>query len=158
MNTTEKFTVVVGCDHAACDMKSKVIAHIQENGYRVIDVGTYSSDSCNYPDYAHAACTKIQSGEATLGILICGTGIGMSMAANRVSGVRAAATSSAFGAKYTRAHNNANVLCLGERILGEGEALELVDLFITTPFDTENPRHKTRVEKIDAIDKKYKGE
>ena len=150
MNTTEKFTVVVGCDHAACDMKSKVIAHIQENGYTVIDVGTYSSDSCNYPDYAHAACTKIQSGEATLGILICGTGIGMSMAANKHRGIRAAACSDTFSARLTREHNDANVLCFGARVVGEGLALDLVDAFLGATF--MGGKHQTRIDMITAIE------
>ena len=150
--------LIIGNDHAGVNLKNAIVKHLLDLGHQVEDIGIAAGEKADYPDVAETLALAVADKRFELGILVCGTGIGMSMAANRVSGVRAAATSSAFGAKYTRAHNNANVLCLGERILGEGEALELVDLFITTPFDTENPRHKTRVEKIDAIDKKYKGE
>lgn len=144
-NTSLK--LVVGCDHAACDLKAKVIAHLQAQGYAVTDVGTYTSDSCNYPDYAHAACAKIQNGEADLGILICGTGIGMSMAANKVKGIRAALCSDCFSAKFTRAHNDSNVMCLGARVMGEGLALELVDIFLNTPF--EGGKHLRRINMLE---------
>ncbi len=150
--------LIIGNDHAGVNLKKAIVNHLQELGHQIKDIGIAAGERADYPDVAETLALAIADKQYELGILVCGTGIGMSMAANRVSGVRAAATSSAFGAKYTRAHNNANVLCLGERILGEGEALELVDLFITTPFDTENPRHQNRVDKIDAMDKKYKGE
>ncbi len=150
--------LIIGNDHAGVNLKNAIVRHLKELGHEVKDIGIAAGEKADYPDIAETLALAIADKQYELGILVCGTGIGMSMAANRVSGVRAAATSSAFGAKFTRAHNNANVLCLGERILGEGEALELVDLFITTPFDTENPRHQNRVDKIDAIDKKYKGE
>ena len=147
-NTSLK--LVVGCDHAACDLKSKVITHLKEQGYAVTDVGTYTSDSCNYPDYAHAACVKIQSGEADLGILICGTGIGMSMAANKHRGIRAAACSDTFSARLTREHNDANVLCFGARVVGEGLALDLVDAYLDAEF--MGGKHQTRVDMITAIE------
>ena len=148
-NATVK-NIVVGCDHAACDLKAKVIEHLKENGYAVTDVGTYSSDSCNYPDYAHAACSKIQSGEADLGILICGTGIGMSMAANKHRGIRAAVCSDTFSARLTREHNDANVLCFGARVVGEGLAMDLVDAFLNAAF--MGGKHQTRVDMITAIE------
>ena len=151
MNTNSQNTIVVGCDHAACDMKAKVIAHLESKGYAVIDVGTYSSDSCNYPDYAHAACVKIQSGEAALGILICGTGIGMSMAANKHHGIRAAVCSDTFSARLTREHNDANVLCFGARVVGEGLAIDLVDAYLGAEY--MGGKHQTRVEMITAIEK-----
>lgn len=150
--------LIIGNDHAGVTLKNAIVAHLQELGHDVKDIGIAAGEKADYPDIAEPLALAVADKQYDLGILVCGTGIGMSMAANRISGVRAAATSSAFGAKYTRAHNNANILCLGERILGEGEALELVDLFITTPFDTENPRHQNRIDKIDAMDKKYKGE
>lgn len=150
--------LIIGNDHAGVNLKNAIVKHLTEQGHQVKDIGIAAGEKADYPDVAETLALAVADKQYELGILVCGTGIGMSMAANRISGVRAAATSSAFGAKYTRAHNNANVLCLGERILGEGEALELVDLFISTPFDTENPRHQNRVDKIDAIDKKYKGE
>ncbi len=147
MNTK---TIVIGCDHAACDLKAKVIAHVKEKGYEVIDVGTHTSDSCNYPDYAHAACVKLQSGEAALGILICGTGIGMSMAANKHRGIRAAACSDTFSARLTREHNDANVLCFGARVVGEGLAMDLVDAYLDAKF--MGGKHQTRVDMLTAIE------
>ena len=150
MNSTKEITLAVGCDHAACDMKSKVIAHLENNGYTVIDVGTYTSDSCNYPDYAHAACAKIQSGEAALGILICSTGIGMSMAANKHHGIRAAVCSDTFSARLTREHNDANVLCFGARVVGEGLAIDLVDAFLGATF--MGGKHQARIDMITAIE------
>ncbi len=144
-------TLVIGCDHAALDMKAKVIAHVQALGYEVTDVGTYTSDSCAYPDYAHAACAKIQNGEAALGILICGTGIGMCMAANKHHGIRAAACSDTFSAHATRLHNDANVLCFGARVVGEGVAMDLVDVFLSTEY--EGGRHQSRVDLLTEIEK-----
>ena len=142
--------LVIGCDHAAPELKAIVRDHLIERGFDVVDVGTHTTDSCNYPDYAHALCEKIQSGECELGILICGTGIGMSMAANKHKGIRAAACENTFSARMTRMHNNANVLCLGERVIGYGLACDMVDLFIDTPF--EGGRHQARVDDINALD------
>ena len=122
--------IVIGCDHAGFQIKNAVKEHILKKGYEVVDVGTYSTDSCHYPVYAHAAAEKIQSGECELGILICGTGIGMSMAANKHKGIRAACCSDVFSARLTREHNDANMLCFGERVVGVGLALDLVDAFL----------------------------
>lgn len=144
--------LVIGCDHAAVELKNKVIAHVQSNGYEVTDVGTYTTDSCNYPEIAHAACAKIQNGEAPLGILICGTGIGMSMAANKHRGIRAACCSDTFSAAATRCHNDANVLCFGARVVGEGVALELVDAFLGAEY--EGGRHQARVDMLAALEGK----
>ena len=143
--------IVIGCDHAAPEMKAQVRDHLIERGFDVVDVGTHTTDSCNYPDYAHALCQKIQSGECDLGILICGTGIGMSMAANKHRGIRAAACSDTFSARLTRLHNNANVLCFGERVVGMGLAIDLVDNFIDAEF--EGGKHARRVDMITAIEK-----
>ncbi|MBE6703567.1 MAG: ribose 5-phosphate isomerase B [Ruminococcaceae bacterium] len=136
--------LVIGCDHAATELKAIVRDHLIERGFEVIDVGTHTTDSCNYPDYAHALCQKIQSGECELGILICGTGIGMSMAANKHKGIRAACCSDTFSARLTRLHNDANVLCFGARVLGAGLALDLADIFVDTAF--EGGKHKTRID------------
>ena len=143
-------TIVIGCDHAALDLKLKVKAHVESKGYTVIDVGTHTSDSCNYPDYAHAACEQIRSGAAALGILICGTGIGMSMAANKHRGIRAAVCSDAFSARLTRQHNDANMLCFGARVVGEGLAMDLVDAYLDTEYQGE--RHQKRVDMLTAIE------
>jgi ribose 5-phosphate isomerase B len=143
-------TIVLACDHAAVELKNKVIAHLEGLGHTTIDVGTHTTDSCAYPEYASAACKKIQGGEADLGILICGTGIGMGMAANKHRGIRAAICSDTFSAAATRLHNNANVLCFGARVVGEGVALQLVDAFITTEY--EGGRHQSRVDMITAIE------
>ena len=147
MKTTK---ITVGCDHAAYELKCKVIAHLQSRGVEVIDVGTHSTDSCNYPDFAHAVCKNVQEGVTELGILICGTGIGMSMAANKHKGIRAAACSDTFSARLTRLHNDANILCFGERVVGIGLACDLVDNFIDTDF--EGGKHKVRVDMITAIE------
>ena len=142
--------ITIGCDHAACDLKLQVIEHLKERGIECIDVGTYTSDSCNYPDYAHALCKNIQDGVTELGILICGTGIGMSMAANKHRGIRAAVCSDTFSARLTREHNDANVLCFGARVVGMGLAFDLVDNFIDANF--EGGKHQTRVDMINAIE------
>ena len=137
-------TIVLACDHAALDLKKKVISHLENLGYTTIDVGTHTTDSCAYPEYASAACKKIQAGEAVLGILICGTGIGMGMAANKHRGIRAAICSDTFSASATRLHNDANVLCFGARVVGQGLAVDLADIFVDTEF--EGGKHKKRID------------
>ena len=143
--------IVIGCDHAATELKETVKAHIQKSGYEVVDVGTYTSDSCHYPTYAHAACEKILNGECALGILICGTGIGMSMAANKHKGIRAACCSDTFSARLTREHNDANILCFGARVVGVGLALDLVDAFLGAEY-LNNGNHVTRVAMLKDIE------
>lgn len=143
--------IVIGCDHAAYELKLKVIEHLKDQGIEVEDVGTNSTASCDYPDFADALCKKIMSGEYERGILICGTGIGMSMAANKHKGIRAACCSDTFSARLTREHNDANVLCFGARVVGEGLAYDLVDLFVST--DYEGGKHARRVAMVDALDK-----
>jgi ribose 5-phosphate isomerase B len=127
-------TIVLACDHAAVELKKKVIAHLEGLGHATIDVGTHTTESCAYPEYASAACKKIQGGEADLGILICGTGIGMSMCANKHKGIRAAVCTDTFSARMTRRHNDANVLCLGARVTGSALALDILDLFLENEF------------------------
>lgn len=144
--------IIMGSDHAGYNLKQKVKAHLEARGIEVIDVGTDAPESCNYTVFAHALCEAVTGGVAPLGILICGTGIGMSMAANKHAGIRAAACENTFSARMTRMHNNANVLCLGERVIGYGLACDMVDLFIDTPF--EGGRHQARVDDINALDQK----
>lgn len=141
MNVIE--TIVVGSDHAGFLLKEKVCSYLADKGYNVINVGTYSPDSCDYPVFAGKVCHSILEGKAELGILICGTGVGMSMAANKYKGIRAACCSDTFSARLTRVHNNANVLCFGERVVGEGLALELIDAFINAEF--EGGKHMRRI-------------
>ena len=143
--------ITIGSDHAGYELKLKVIEHLKERGIEAIDVGTYSTDSCDYPDFAHAVCKNVQEGVTELGILVCGTGIGMSMAANKHKGIRAAACSDTFSARLTRMHNDANVLCCGERVVGMGLACDLVDAFIDAEF--EGGKHARRVDMITAIEK-----
>lgn len=142
--------LVIGCDHAGFELKQKVIAHLKERGFDVCDVGTDSTASCDYPLFAKALCKVLQDGKAELGILICGTGIGMSMAANKCRGIRACACSDTFSARLTRNHNDANVLCIGARVVGEGLAYDLVDAFVDAPF--EGGKHQRRVDLITAIE------
>lgn len=142
--------IVIGCDHAATELKDIVREHLTARGFAVTDVGTYTAESCNYPVFAHRACTKIQNGEADLGILICGTGIGMSLVANKHRGIRAACCSDTFSARLTRQHNDANVLCFGARVVGMGLALDLVDNFIDTEF--EGGKHAVRIDMITAVE------
>lgn len=142
--------IVLGADHGGFELKNHIAGHLTSLGYEVIDVGTNSSDSCDYPVFASRACQKIQSGEAELGILVCGTGIGMSMAANKHRGIRAACCSDTFSARLTRLHNNANVLCIGARVVGHGLALDLVNEFVGAEF--EGDRHTRRLSLIDDIE------
>ena len=144
--------IVIGCDHAGYAIKGLVKDHLISLGHEVVDVGTNSADSCHYPIYAKAACKKILDGECTLGILICGTGIGMSLAANKHKGIRAACCSDTFSARLTREHNDANMLCFGERVVGAGLALELVDAFINAEY-MNSGNHVTRVAMLAEIEK-----
>ncbi len=143
--------IVIGCDHAGVDLKNAVKAHIESKGYEVADVGVHTADSCHYPVIAHAACEKILSGECELGVLICGTGVGMSMAANKHKGVRAACCSDTFSARLTREHNDANMLCFGQRVVGLGLALDLVDAFLGAEY-LNNGNHVTRVAMLGDIE------
>ena len=143
--------IVIGCDHAATELKEKVKEYISNLGHEVTDVGTYTNESCHYPIYAHAACEKILCGECELGILICGTGIGMSIAANKHNGIRAACCSDTFSARLTREHNDANILCFGARVVGEGLALDLVDAFLGAKY-LGNGNHAVRVAMLADIE------
>lgn len=149
----EKIAIAIGCDHAGFGLKGAVVEYVKNLGYECVDVGTYSAESCHYPTYAEAVCEKILSGECQLGILICGTGVGMSMAANKHNGIRAACCSDTFSARLTREHNDANVLCFGERVVGVGLALELVGAFLGAEY-LNNGNHVTRVAMLSDIEKK----
>lgn len=142
--------IVIGSDHAGYDLKMKVIEHLEEQDILVVDVGTNSLDSCDYPVFADALCKKIQLSECELGVLICGTGIGMSMAANKHKGIRAACCSDTFSARLTREHNDANVLCFGARVVGEGLAYDLVDTFINAEY-VNGGNHIRRVAMVDSL-------
>ena len=142
--------IAIGSDHAGFPLKEEIKKFLDEKNIAYTDVGAYSAESCDYAVSAQKACDKVISGECEKAILVCGTGIGISMAANKVKGIRAAACSDYFGAKYTRLHNNANCLCLGARITGAGEAIELVDVFLSTEF--EGGRHQRRIDQITDIE------
>ncbi len=143
--------IAIACDHAAIGFKNAIVEHLKKAGKNVKDFGAYEPISCDYPDYALKVAKSVASGESKFGILVCGTGIGMSIAANKVKGIRCAHVSDAFSAKATRQHNDANVIALGERTLGLGVALELVDIFINTEFSGDD-RHSRRIAKITAIE------
>ncbi len=143
----------IGADHGGFALKETIKKYLAGKGFEITDYGTFDTASCNYPDIAEKLADAVAGGRHPLGILVCGTGIGMSMAANKVPGIRAAAVSDYFGAKYTRLHNNANILCLGERVTGPGAACEIAELFLTTPF--EGGRHQTRIDLIEAIEKRH---
>ena len=142
--------IAIGCDHGGLEHKNAIAEHLKTRGFEVKDFGIYEQVSVDYPDIAVKVCDSIVNGECERGILVCGTGIGMSIAANKVKGIRAAACSEHFSAKYTRLHNNSNVICLGGRVIGVGTAIELADLFVDTEF--EGDRHQRRVDKITAIE------
>ncbi len=144
--------VYAGCDHGGHALKNELIKHLISLGWEVEDKGCYSEDSCNYPDYASAVCEAVKADEGSLGLLVCGTGIGMSMAANKHKGIRAALCHDVFSAKMTRAHNNANVLCLGARVVGPGLAHEICDAFFSSDF--EGGRHEIRVNMLTDIENK----
>ena len=150
----EKKRIVMGSDHAGYHLKLKVKAHLEARGFEVMDVGTHTTDSCNYTVYADALCKAIAAGEADLGILVCGTGIGMSMCANKYDGIRAAVCGDTFSARMTRCHNDANVLCIGARVTGSCLATDILDSFLGAEF--EGGRHAVRVGMIADIEKSQK--
>jgi len=142
--------IAIGCDHGGLEHKNAILEHLKSRGFEVIDYGIYEQISVDYPQIAIKVAESITSKETELGVLICGTGIGMSLAANKIKGIRAAACSEHFSAKYTRLHNNSNILCLGGRVIGVGTAIELVDLFVNTAF--EGGRHQRRIDLITEIE------
>ena len=140
--------IAIGSDHGGFELKEKLMEHLSERGLEYKDFGTYSSASCDYPVYAKAVANAVASGECDRGIIICGTGIGVSITANKVRGIRAALCGDCFSAEATRQHNDANVLCMGARVVGEGLALKIADTFLDTPFSNDE-RHIHRMSMIE---------
>lgn len=140
--------IAIGSDHGGFELKEKLMEHLSERGLEYKDFGTYSSASCDYPVYAKAVANAVASGECDRGIIICGTGIGVSITANKVRGIRAALCGDCFSAEATRQHNDANVLCMGARVVGEGLALKIADIFLDTPFSNDE-RHIRRISMIE---------
>ena len=145
--------IAIGCDHGAFRLKNEIIEFLNSENYEVKDFGTYSEESCDYPDIALPVAEAVVNKEYDFGILVCGTGIGIGIAANKVPGVRAALCSDTFSAHATREHNNANILTMGQRVVGTGLALDIVKTFLNTEFEGE--RNKKRIDKISEIEKKY---
>lgn len=150
MESTNNKPILIGSDHAGYELKLEVIKHLKELGWSPIDVGNDSLESCDYPVFANRLCVGIKEGKAPLGILICGTGIGMSLVANKHKGIRAACCSDTFSARLTREHNDTNVLCFGARVVGIGLAFDLVDNFLTAEY--QGGKHAKRVDMITAVE------
>ncbi len=146
--------IAMGSDHAGYELKQVIIKHLEERGIEFKDYGTYSTDSCDYAVYAEKTARAVVSGECELGLLFCGTGVGISMAANKVKGIRSCCCSDLFSAEMTRLHNNANILCLGGRVVTPEKAKELVDIFLDTPFSGEE-RHQRRIDQITDLENRF---
>lgn len=142
--------IVLSSDHAAIDLRQAIAKHIAAQGWEVVDIGPTSPESTHYPKHGEAAALKVASGDCQLGIVVCGTGQGIMMAANKVKGIRCGVCHDTFSAAMIRAHNDANMLSLGARVVGEGLALDVVDAFLSTEF--EGGRHATRVDMIKALE------
>ena len=142
--------IALGCDHGAYLLKNKVADHLRKAGYEVVDFGTNGPESCDYPDFAAAAARAVASGECEKGIVLCTTGIGVSIVANKVKGIRCALCSDPLSAEMTRRHNNTNMLAMGAGIIGQNLAMDIVDTWLTTEF--EGGRHQRRVDKITALE------
>ena len=145
--------IALGSDHAAYKLKLAIAEHLKEKGIEFEDLGCYGTESVNYPEYGQKVAEAVAAGKYEYGIVVCGTGIGISLAANKVPGIRCAVCSDTYSAKYTRLHNDANMLAMVERVVGQGLAMEIVDTFLSTGF--EGGRHAKRVDMITAIEKKY---
>ena len=143
--------ISIGCDHGALALKNKMVAHLTAKGYDVKDCGTYTADSCDYPDFAAVAAKAVASGECEKGIVLCTTGIGVSIAANKVKGIRCALLSDLLSAELTRLHNDTNMMAVGAGVVGENLALAIVDKWLTTPFSRE-ARHQLRIDKMMALE------
>ena len=142
--------IAIASDHAGFEAKQKIIDYLKSEGYETKDFGTYSTDSCDYPDFAYLAASAVASGEAERGVLICGTGIGISIAANKVKGVRCATCTDEFCAEFSRRHNDAQMISMGARVISVEKMISLVKIFLSTDF--EGGRHNRRVNKISAIE------
>lgn len=143
--------ISIGCDHGALALKNKLVSWLENKGYQPVDFGTYSTDSCDYPDFAAAAARAVASGECQKGIVLCTTGIGVSISANKIDGIRCALLGDVWSAKMTRLHNDTNMMALGAGVVGENLALEIVDTWLTTEFSGE-ARHQRRIDKVMALE------
>ena len=144
--------ISIGCDHGALALKNKVVAHLEKQGHEVKDFGTYTPDSCDYPEFAAAAARSVAGGECEKGIVLCTTGIGVSISANMINGIRCALLSDVWSAKMTRLHNDTNMMALGAGVVGENLALEIVDTWIGTEF-SHDERHQRRINKLMDLEK-----
>ena len=143
--------LAIACDHGALDLKNAVIAHLEKQGYEIKDFGTYSLDSCDYPDFAAPAAKAVAAGECEKGIVLCTTGIGVSIAANKVNGIRCALLSDKMSARLTREHNDTNMMAMGAGVVGQMLALEILDTWLGTEF-SHNERHQRRIDKVMALE------
>ena len=143
--------IAIACDHGALNLKNAAVSHLSAKGYEVVDFGTYTPDSCDYPDYAAAAARAVASGECEKGIVLCTTGIGVSITANKVKGIRCALLSDVLSAKMTRLHNDTNMMAVGAGIVGQMLALEIMDTWLGTEFSGEE-RHQRRIDKLMALE------
>lgn len=149
-NEVTKLKIAFGCDHAGVELREAVVAAVQALGHEVVDFGTHSRESVDYPDFAERVATAVRAGECQFGIVVCGTGVGISISANKVAGIRAALCGNEYMARMSRLHNNANVLALGARVTGPGLAQDIVTAFLETEF--EGGRHQRRIEKISTLE------
>ena len=144
--------IAIGCDHGALELKNRLLAHLKEKGFEIEDFGTYTADSCDYPDFAAAAAKAVAGGECDKGIVLCTTGIGVSITANKVKGIRCALLSDTLSARLTREHNDTNMMALGAAVVEEALALEIADIWLSTELSGE-ARHQRRIDKIMNIEK-----
>ena len=144
--------LAIGCDHGAIDLKNKLVSYLGNKGYEVKDFGTYTKDSCDYPEFAAAAAKAVASGACEKGIVLCTTGIGVSISANKVDGIRCTLLADVWSAKMTRLHNDTNMMALGAGVVGENLALEIVDTWLGTEFSGD-ARHQRRIDKVMALEK-----
>ena len=144
--------IAIGCDHGALNLKNKMVSHLEAKGFEVKDFGTYTSASCDYPEFAAAAARAVANGECDKGIVLCTTGIGVSISANKIDGIRCALLSDPWSAKMTRLHNDTNMMALGAGVVGENLALEIADVWLGTEFSGDE-RHQRRIDKVMALEK-----
>jgi ribose 5-phosphate isomerase B len=144
--------IAIGCDHGALNLKNKMVSHLEAKGFEVKDFGTYTNASCDYPEFAAAAARAVASGECEKGIVLCTTGIGVSISANKIDGIRCALLSDVWSAKMTRLHNDTNMMALGAGVVGENLALEIADVWLGTEFSGDE-RHQRRIDKVMALEK-----
>lgn len=145
--------IAIGSDHGGFLLKQEVLKYLDENNISYKDFGTFSVESCDYPDVAKSVAISVSSGEFNKGLLFCGTGLGMSIAANKIKNIRAICSVDSYSVRHSRLHNDANILCLGGRVIGIEAALDLINIFLNTEFELENPRHKKRLDMIKNLEK-----